>query len=50
MGVSTWQLLIVFLIIILVFGTKRLKGMGGDIGTAIRDFKLEMKDVDSDKY
>lgn len=44
-GISTWQLLIVLAIVILLFGTKRLKGIGGDLGTAIKGFR---KTIDSD--
>ena len=36
---SIWQLLVVFLILMLLFGTKKLKSMGSDLGSAIRDFK-----------
>ena len=36
---SLWHWLIVLLIVVLVFGTKRLRNMGGDLGTALRDFK-----------
>lgn len=36
---SIWHWLIVLLIVVLVFGTKRLRNMGGDLGSAMRDFK-----------
>ena len=39
MGISMWQLLIVLLIVVLLFGTKRLKNIGGDLGSAIKGFK-----------
>ena len=39
MGISIWQLLIVLGIIILLFGTKKLRNMGGDLGSAINSFK-----------
>ena len=48
-GISIWQLLIVFGIVILVFGTKKLRNMGGDVGSAIRNFKQAMGDGDSEK-
>lgn len=48
-GISIWQLLIVFGIVILVFGTKKLRNMGGDVGSAIHNFKQAMSDGDSDK-
>ena len=38
-GISIWQLLIVLAIIILIFGTKRLRNMGGDLGSAFKGFK-----------
>ncbi|MBK1735366.1 hypothetical protein CKO15_08735 [Halorhodospira abdelmalekii] len=39
MGVSIWSLLIILLIVALLFGTKRLRNIGGDLGSAIRGFK-----------
>jgi sec-independent protein translocase protein TatA len=39
MGVSIWSLLVVLLIVALLFGTKRLRNIGGDLGSAIRGFK-----------
>jgi sec-independent protein translocase protein TatA len=44
MGVSMTQLLIILLIVVLVFGTKRLKNVGGDLGDAIKSFRSAMKD------
>jgi len=38
-GISIWQLLIVLAIVVLIFGTKRLKGMGTDLGGALKGFK-----------
>jgi sec-independent protein translocase protein TatA len=38
-GISVWQLLIVFVIVILIFGTKKLRNMGGDLGSAVKGFK-----------
>ena len=43
-GISIWQLLIVLAIVILIFGTKRLKGLGGDVGGAIKSFKKAMNE------
>ncbi|KAA1150693.1 Sec-independent protein translocase subunit TatA [Pseudoalteromonas sp. FUC4] len=43
-GISIWQLLIVLAIIVLLFGTKKLRGMGGDIGGAVKGFKKAMSD------
>ena len=38
-NVSIWQLLIVLVIVIAIFGTKRLKNLGADLGTAIKGFR-----------
>ncbi|MBN1240668.1 MAG: twin-arginine translocase TatA/TatE family subunit [Gammaproteobacteria bacterium] len=47
-GISIWQLLIILLIVVLVFGTKRLKTLGGDLGGALKSFRKAM-DQDEDK-
>ncbi len=39
MGPSIWQLIIVLVIIVLIFGTKKLKNMGSDLGGAMKSFK-----------
>lgn len=43
-GISIWQLLIILVIVILLFGTKRLKNLGGDIGDAIKGFRKAVSD------
>ena len=43
MGISIWQLLIILAIVLLLFGTKRLKNIGGDVGGAIKNFKSAVK-------
>jgi sec-independent protein translocase protein TatA len=43
-GISIWQLLIVLAIIILLFGTKKLRSLGGDLGSAIKSFKQSMQE------
>ncbi|KJR19489.1 Sec-independent protein translocase TatA [Vibrio navarrensis] len=48
-GISIWQLLIIAVIVILLFGTKKLRGIGGDLGGAIKGFKKAMNDDESDK-
>lgn len=49
-GISMWQLLIILLIVILIFGTKRLKGMGKDLGGAVKGFKDAMdEEKDNEK-
>jgi sec-independent protein translocase protein TatA len=47
-GVSIWQLLIILLIVIMIFGTKRLKSLGTDLGGAVKSFRKAM-DQDEDK-
>jgi sec-independent protein translocase protein TatA len=45
---SIWHWLIVLLIVVMVFGTKKLKNMGSDLGGAVKGFKDGMKDGQSD--
>ena len=45
-GISIWQLLIVLVIVVLIFGTKRLKGMGTDLGGALKSFRKAVSDAD----
>ena len=47
-GISIWQLLIVLAIVILLFGTKRLKSFGGDLGTAVKGFRKSMHTEEND--
>ena len=48
MGISVWQLLILLAVVILIYGTKKLKNVGGDLGSAIKGFKSAVKDGDND--
>ena len=41
-GISIWQLVIVLIIVVLVFGTKRLGSLGGDLGGALKSFRKAM--------
>lgn len=43
-GISIWQLLIILVIVALIFGTKKLKGFGGDVGGAVKGFKDALSD------
>ncbi len=43
-GISPLSLLIILAIIILLFGTKKLRNIGGDLGSAIKNFKKSVKD------
>lgn len=46
MGISPTQLIIILVIVALIFGTKKLRNMGGDLGGAVKGFKKAMKDED----
>lgn len=46
-GISIWQLLIVAVIVVLLFGTKKLRNLGGDLGSAVKGFKSAMGDEKS---
>lgn len=46
-GISIWQLLIILAIVIMLFGTKRLRHIGGDLGSAVKGFRKSIQD-DSD--
>ncbi len=48
-GISAWQLLILLLIVVVVFGTKRLRNVGSDLGGAIKGFRKGMEDEPEDK-
>ncbi|OZT82360.1 twin-arginine translocase subunit TatA, partial [Vibrio sp. 03_296] len=43
-GISIWQLLIIAVIVVLLFGTKKLRGIGSDLGGAIKGFKKAMNE------
>ena len=45
-GISIWQLLIILAIIVLLFGTKKLRGIGSDLGGAVKGFKKAVSDED----
>jgi sec-independent protein translocase protein TatA len=49
MGISIWQLLIILLIIVVLFGTKKLRNIGGDLGSAIKNFRSSMRDGETDE-
>jgi len=48
-NIGIWQLLIVAVIVVLLFGTKKLRNMGGDLGSAVKGFKNAMSDDKGDK-
>lgn len=43
-GISIWQLLIIAVIVVLLFGTKKLRNLGGDLGSAVKGFKNAIGD------
>jgi len=47
-GISIWQLLIVLVIVLLLFGTKRLKNIGSDLGNAVKGFRNAMSAADKE--
>jgi len=47
-GISLWQLLIVLLIVVLVFGTKKIRGLGKDLGGAVKGFRDAMSDAEKE--
>ncbi len=46
-GISIWQLLIVLLIVVLIFATKRIKNIGSDLGGAIKSFRKGLNEAES---
>jgi sec-independent protein translocase protein TatA len=48
MAPSFWQILIVLLIVLLLFGTKRLRNVGSDLGAAIKGFRRGMNEPQDD--
>jgi sec-independent protein translocase protein TatA len=47
-GISIWQLLIVLVIVLLLFGTKRLKSIGSDLGNAVKGFRSAMSESEKE--
>lgn len=48
MGISIWQLLIVLVIVLLLFGTRKLRDIGADLGAAIKSFKNALSEGESE--
>ena len=44
MGLSIWHLIVVLVIVLIIFGTKKIRNLGGDLGGAIKNFKTAIKD------
>jgi len=47
MSIGFSEILLILLVVVLVFGTSKLRGMGGDLGAAVKNFKQAMKDGES---
>ena len=47
-GISIWQLLIILVIVVVIFGTKRLSTLGSDLGGAVKGFRKAMGDPDKE--
>ena len=47
-GISLWQLLIILVIVVVIFGTKRLSSLGSDLGGAVKGFRKAMSDSEKD--
>ena len=48
-GLSIWHVLIFAIVVILLFGTSKLKNLGKDVGCAIKDFKKSVKDEEAEQ-
>ncbi len=48
-GISIWQLLIVLVIVLLLFGSKKLRGLGSDLGNAVKGFRGAMQDAEKEE-
>ncbi len=48
-GISIGSLLLIFLIVVVLFGTRKLRNMGEDLGTAVRNFRKGLQGTEQDK-
>ncbi len=48
MSIGIWQLVIVLVIVLVLFGAKRLRNVGSDLGEAVKGFRASMKDAETD--
>ena len=49
MGIGVTELLLILAIVLLIFGTKKLRSIGGDLGGAIKNFRTAMKEGENEK-
>ncbi len=47
-GIGIWQLVIILIIVMMLFGTKRLRNLGSDLGTAIKGFRSSVSNTDEE--
>jgi len=48
-GISVWQLLIILAVVVLIFGSGRLKSLGSDLGSSLKSFKKAIKQEETDE-
>lgn len=48
-GISIWQLLIILVIVLLIFGAKRLRNLGSDLGASVKGFRSAMREGEQDE-
>lgn len=48
-GISIWQLLIILVIVLLIFGAKRLRNLGGDLGASVKGFRDAMREGEQEE-
>jgi len=48
-GISFWQILIILVVILVLFGGKKIRTMGSDLGEGLKGFKKAIKDEDADQ-
>ncbi|MAR78312.1 MAG: twin-arginine translocase subunit TatA [Gammaproteobacteria bacterium] len=46
-GISPWSILLILIIVVVLFGTKKLRNVGADLGSAIKSFKKSSRDEDT---
>ena len=47
-GISLWQILLILLVIVVLFGGKKIRNMGSDLGEGLKGFKKAIKDDDAE--
>ena len=47
-GISVWQLLIILLIVVVIFGPKRIRNIGADLGHALKSFRSAVNDPEAE--